>query len=147
MSGLAEMVLHSDGRADLADLADDLGLEIDDVLPLVDALELLGFAKISDDNLLLTETGSAYAGADVQRSKTIFAEAALHVPLIRLITRSLRQNPDGTLHAGFFRDLLAHPYTSEQVTQQLETATDWGRYAELYGYDADPQEYRLDEAA
>ncbi|MFD4633113.1 nitrate/sulfonate/bicarbonate ABC transporter ATP-binding protein [Streptomyces sp. NPDC058284] len=144
LSGLAKMVAHRGGRCDLADLADDLGLEIDDVLPLVDALELLGFAKISDDDLLLTEQGTAYAGADVQDSKTIFAEAALGASLVRMITTSLRQSPDGTLRAGFFRDVLAHHYTSEQVTQQLETATDWGRYAELYAYDADPQEYRLD---
>ncbi|MGC0417958.1 nitrate/sulfonate/bicarbonate ABC transporter ATP-binding protein [Embleya sp. AB8] len=145
LSGLAEMVAHRGGRCDLPDLADDLGLEVDDLLPLVDALDLLGFAKISGDDLLLTEVGAAYAGADVQLSKTLFAEAALGAPLVRLITTSLRQNPEGTLRAGFFRDVLAHHYTSEQVTEQLETATDWGRYAELYAYDADPQEYRLDE--
>ena len=144
LSGLAGMVAHHDGRCDLADLSDDLGLEIDDVLPLVDALELLGLARISDDDLLLTERGTAYAGADVQQSKTIFAEAALGAPLVRLITTSLHQNPGSAMRAGFFRDLLAHHYTSEQITQQLETATDWGRYAELYSYDADPQEYRLD---
>ncbi|UQA90813.1 ABC transporter ATP-binding protein [Streptomyces halobius] len=144
LSGLAEMVAHRDGRCDLADLADDLGLAIDDVLPLVDALELLGFARVGDNELQLTERGTAYAGADVQRSKTIFAEAAMEAPLVRLITTSLRQNPDGTLRAGFFRDLLAHHFTSEQVTRQLETATDWGRYAELYAYDAGPQEYQLD---
>ncbi|MFI6685515.1 nitrate/sulfonate/bicarbonate ABC transporter ATP-binding protein [Streptomyces sp. NPDC050485] len=144
LSGLAEMVAHRGGRCDLADLADDLGLEIDDVLPLVDALELLGFAAVSGDDLVLTDRGSTFAGADVQRSKQIFAEAGMDAPLVRLITTSLRQSPDGTLRAGFFRDVLAHHYTSEQVTGQLETATDWGRYAELYGYDAEPQEYRLD---
>ncbi|WP_019072981.1 ABC transporter ATP-binding protein [Streptomyces hokutonensis] len=144
LSGLAEMIAHHDGRADLADLADDLGLEIDDILPLVDALDLLGFAAVHGDDLLLTDTGTEFAGADVQKSKTIFAEAAVLVPLVKLITSSLRQNPDATLRAGFFRDVLAHHFTSEQVTRQLETATDWGRYAELYSYDAEPQEYRLD---
>ncbi|MEU7044191.1 nitrate/sulfonate/bicarbonate ABC transporter ATP-binding protein [Streptomyces varsoviensis] len=147
LSGLAELVAHRGGRFDLPDLADDLGLEIDDVLPLVDALELLGLATVSEDDLLLTERGTTFAGADVQQSKKIFAEAAQDVPLVRLITTSLRQNPEGSLRAGFFRDLLAHHYTSEQVAQQLETATDWGRYAELYSFDADPQEYRLDESA
>ncbi|MCT9083904.1 ABC transporter ATP-binding protein [Streptomyces fulvoviolaceus] len=147
LSGLAEMIAHRDGRADLADLADDLGLEVDDVLPLVDALDLLGFARIHGDDLLLTDTGTDFAGADVQKSKTIFAEAALNAPLVKLITSSLRQNPDGTLRAGFFRDVLAHHFTSEQVTRQLETATDWGRYAELYSYDVEPQEYRLDDNA
>ncbi|ARF53425.1 ABC transporter ATP-binding protein [Streptomyces gilvosporeus] len=147
LSGLAEMIAHRGGSCDLADLADDLGLEIDDVLPLVDALELLGFAKFSSDDLLLTERGTTFAGADVQQSKTIFAEAAMGAPLVRLIATSLRQNAGGTVRAGFFRDVLAHHYTSEQVTRQLETATDWGRYAELFAYDADPQEYRLDDSA
>ncbi|WP_329281819.1 ABC transporter ATP-binding protein [Streptomyces sp. NBC_01451] len=145
LSGLAEMIAHRGGRADLADLVDDLGLEVDDVLPLVDALDLLGFAVVHGDDLLLTDTGTAFAGADVQKSKTIFAEATSGAPLVRLISSSLRQNPDGTLRAGFFRDVLAHHFTSEQVTRQLETATDWGRYGELYSYDAEPQEYRLDE--
>ncbi|MFH8771961.1 nitrate/sulfonate/bicarbonate ABC transporter ATP-binding protein [Streptomyces sp. NPDC017958] len=145
LSGLAEMVLHRGGRCDLADLADDLGLEIDDLLPQVDALDLLGFTKLSGDDLLLTETGTAFAGAYVQESKKIFAEAVLHAPLVQLITRSLHQSPSGKLRAGFVRDLLAHHFTSEQVTAQLDTATDWGRYAELYSYDAEPQEYRLDE--
>ncbi|MFC5722938.1 nitrate/sulfonate/bicarbonate ABC transporter ATP-binding protein [Streptomyces gamaensis] len=145
LSGLAEMVVHRGGRCDLADLADDLGLEIDDVLPLVDALDVLGFGAISEDDLVLSERGTAFAKADVQESKRIFAASALEVPLVRLITTSLRQSPEQTLRAGFFRDLLAHHYTSEQVDQQLETATDWGRYAELYSFDADPQEYRLDE--
>ncbi|MFJ9630088.1 nitrate/sulfonate/bicarbonate ABC transporter ATP-binding protein [Streptomyces sp. NPDC101175] len=145
LSGLAEMVLHQDGRCDLAELADDLGLEIDDILPQVDALDLLGFTTLSGDDLVLTDTGTAFADADVQESKKIFAEAVLRAPLVQLITRSLRQNPGGTLRAGFFRDILAHHFTSEQVTAQLETATDWGRYAELYSYDAEPQEYRLDQ--
>ncbi|MFF0964742.1 ABC transporter ATP-binding protein [Streptomyces sp. NPDC003703] len=146
LSGLAEMVLNRGGRCDLADLADDLGLEIDDILPQVDALDLLAFTTLTGDDLLLTETGERFADADVQESKKIFAEAVLsHAPLVQLITRSLRQNPGRALRSGFFRDILAHHFTSEQVTVQLETATDWGRYAELYSYDAEPQEYRLGE--
>lgn len=139
LSGLAEILVQHDGRSDLADLADDLGLEIDDLLPLVDALEALGMALVEDNDLLLTPRGLGFANADVQQSKKIFAEAAWEVPLVRLIATSLRRSADGVLRDGFFRDLLAHHYTSEQVAQQLETATDWGRYAELYEYDAGPR--------
>ncbi|MFD3941525.1 nitrate/sulfonate/bicarbonate ABC transporter ATP-binding protein [Streptomyces sp. NPDC058579] len=145
LSGLAEIVAHRDGTADLADLADGLGLDVDDVLPLVDALDLLGLAEIHGDDLRLTDRGVSFAGADVQTSKRIFAEAARDLPLVRTILTSLRQSRDGTLRAGFFRDVLAHHYTSEQLTRQLDTATDWGRYAELYSYAAEPEEYRLDE--
>ncbi|MFB7494978.1 nitrate/sulfonate/bicarbonate ABC transporter ATP-binding protein [Streptomyces sp. NPDC056161] len=145
LSGLAEMVLHRGGRCDLADLADDLGLAVDDLLPQVDALDLLGFTSLSGDDLLLTPVGTEFASADVQGSKKIFAAAVRRAPLVGLITNSLRSNAEGTLRAGFFRDLLAHHFTAEQVTRQLDTATDWGRYAELYSYDAEPEEYHLDE--
>ncbi|MET8625908.1 nitrate/sulfonate/bicarbonate ABC transporter ATP-binding protein [Kitasatospora sp. NPDC004669] len=146
LSGLAEMIAHRHGCCDLADLADGLGLDMDDVLPQVDALDLLGFAEIHGDDLLLTEDGTAFAHADVQDSRALFAAAAVEVPLVKLIANSLRGEPGATVRAGFFRDLLAHHYTSEQVDRQLETATDWGRYAGLFGYDADRQEYRLEEA-
>ncbi|MER7672843.1 nitrate/sulfonate/bicarbonate ABC transporter ATP-binding protein [Kitasatospora sp. NPDC096128] len=146
LSGLAEMIAHRAGRCDLADLADELGLDIDDMLPQVDALDLLGFAEIHGDDLLLTEDGTAFAHADVQDSRALFAGAALDVPLVKLIANSLSGHPGATVRTGFFRDLLAHHYTSEQVDRQLETATDWGRYAGLFGYDAARQEYRSDEA-
>ncbi|MFD6889001.1 nitrate/sulfonate/bicarbonate ABC transporter ATP-binding protein [Streptomyces sp. NPDC059957] len=149
MAGLAEIVLQrgtGDGSEDLADLADELGLEVDDVLPLVDGLELLGLAEVRDLHLVLTARGTAFAGADVQESKELFAEGAMEVPLVHLIHTTLQRSRGGTQRAGFFRDLLSHHYTSEQLEQQLETATDWGRYGELYGYHADAEEYRLDEA-
>lgn len=147
MAGLAEIVLQrGTGREDLADLADELGLEVDDVLPLVDGLELLGLAEVRDLHLVLTPRGTAFAGADVQESKKLFAEGAREVPLVRLIDTTLRRSRGARQRAGFFRDLLSHHYTSEQAERQLETATDWGRYAELYGYHADAAEYRLDEA-
>lgn len=148
MAGLAEIVLQrgtGDGSEDLADLADELGLEVDDVLPLVDGLELLGLAEVRDLHLVLTARGTAFAGADVQESKELFAEGAMEVPLVHLIHTTLQRSRGGTQRAGFFRDLLSHHYTSEQLEQQLETATDWGRYGELYGYHADAEEYRLDE--
>ncbi|MFC7305718.1 nitrate/sulfonate/bicarbonate ABC transporter ATP-binding protein [Streptomyces monticola] len=146
LSGLAEILAqHPGSRCDFADLADELGLEVDDLLPLVDALELLGLAEVHDGDLFLTERGTAFAGADVQDSKKLFAEAAIDAPLVHLITSTLLRT--GTQQSGFFRDLLAHHYTSEQIEQQLETATDWGRYAELFSYNADTEEYRLDEEA
>ncbi|MDI2126711.1 nitrate/sulfonate/bicarbonate ABC transporter ATP-binding protein [Yinghuangia seranimata] len=143
MAGLADLLRRENGAADLADLAERLGLENDDLLPLVDGLDLLGFAAVDGDDLRLTLAGAEFAAADVRTAKEVFAAGAFNVPLVRLIVTSLRHSPEGTLRAGFFRDLLAHHWTGEQATRQLRTATDWGRYAELYEYDADPQEFRL----
>ncbi len=138
LSGLAEILLarHA-GAADLADLADSLGLEVDDLLPLVDALVMLGFAELRDDRLELSGNGKVFAGASIQDSKEIFARACLeHAPLVRTIYRSLRGSMDDTLPAGFFTDILRTSFGEEEAARQLEVAVNWGRYAELYDYDA-----------
>jgi NitT/TauT family transport system ATP-binding protein len=138
LSGLAEILIgRHGGAADLADLADGLGLEVDDLLPLVDALVLLGFADLRDDRLELTGNGQVFAGASIQDSKEIFARAVLErAPLVRAIYRSLRATQDDSLPAGYFTDVLRASYGEEDSARQLDTAVNWGRYAELYDYDA-----------
>ena len=138
LSGLAEILLaRHGGAADLADLADNLGLEVDDLLPLVDAIVMLGFAELRDDRLELTGNGQVFAGASIQDSKEIFARASLeHAPLVRTIYRSLRGSMDDALPAGFFTDILRTSFGEEEAARQLDVAVNWGRYAELYDYDA-----------
>ena len=138
VSGLAEVLLgRHDGAADLPDLADNLGLEVDDLLPLVDALVLLGFAGLRGERLTLSRHGKIFAGASIQDSKEIFARAALdHAPLVRTIYRALRGSLDGNLPAGFFTDILRTHVGEDEAARQLDVAVNWGRYAELYAYDA-----------
>src|SRR5580692_4361088 len=138
LSGLAEILIgRHGGAADLADLADSLGLEVDDLLPLVDALVMLGFADLRDDRLELTGNGQVFAGASIQDSKEIFARASLdRAPLVRTIYRALRASQDGNLPAALFTDILRTSYSEEDSTRQLDVAVNWGRYAELYAYDA-----------
>jgi len=147
LSGLAEILLaRHGGAADLADLADSLGLEVDDLLPLVDALVLLGFAELRDDRLELTPNGRVFAGASIQDSKEIFARASLqHAPLVRTIYRSLRGSLDDALPAGFFTDILRTSFGEEEAARQLDVAVNWGRYAELYDYDAVRREIMREE--
>jgi NitT/TauT family transport system ATP-binding protein len=138
LSGLAEVLLgRHDGAADLPDLAENLGLEVDDLLPLVDALVLLGFAGLHGERLTLSRGGRVFAGASIQDSKEIFARAALdRAPLVRTIFRALRGSLDGNLPAGFFTDILRTRVGEDEAARQLDVAVNWGRYAELYAYDA-----------
>jgi NitT/TauT family transport system ATP-binding protein len=146
VSGLAEILDHRDGVCDLADLARLLGLEVDDMLPLVDALVLLGLATLTGDTLALTQDGRAFAGANIQESKRIFATQALEsAPLVRTIDRALRGSNDGNLPAGFFTDLLHRKFGDAEARQQMDTAINWGRYAELYAFDGTREQLSLEE--
>jgi NitT/TauT family transport system ATP-binding protein len=140
-SGLLEILRDAGGSADLADLADDLSLEVDDLLPLVDACLLLGFVTTHDGHLQLTDSGRTFADADIQASKQLFAQVAIeYVPLVRTIRLALNRADDGALKEAFFLDLLRRHYSADEARAQLETAIDWGRYGELYEYAADTAE-------
>jgi NitT/TauT family transport system ATP-binding protein len=146
IAGLTELVLAAGGQRDLGELARVLGFEIDDLFPIIDALTILDFARVEAGDLVLTDDGKRFAGADIQDSKEIFRDAVLgRVPLVRRIERALRHSTDGTLREGFFLDLLHNHYSADESRAQLDTAIDWARYAELFEYDAAHGEIRLDQ--
>ncbi len=137
IAGLLELVLDHHGKDDIYRLADDLGFEIDDLLPIVDAAQLLGFLTVTEGDAAITATGADYANSEILRQKELFRAAAVeHVLLLRQIVRAIEAKSDGTVSEEFFHDMLDEQFTEEETLRQLETAINWGRYAELFDFDA-----------
>ncbi len=137
MAGLLEIVADQGGRVDLHRLADDLSLEVDALLPTVDTAVLLGLLRVEEGDAIITPEGQEFARGDIQTRKKIFRNAALaHVPLLRQMEQSLKAKSDRTLPDEFFRDLLDEHFSDDEARRQLETAIQWGRYAEIFDYDA-----------
>jgi NitT/TauT family transport system ATP-binding protein len=137
MAGLLEILEDHEGRADLHVLADELSLEVDALLPTVDTATLLGLLKLEEGDAILTAEGKAFAHADIQERKAIFRKSVLaHIPLLRQMEQALKSKSNRTLPAEFFQDLLDEHFSEDEARRQLETAIQWGRYAELFDYDA-----------
>jgi NitT/TauT family transport system ATP-binding protein len=138
IGGLLEMLTERGGREDLFRVAEELHMEVDDLLPKLEAASLLDWARLHGGDVELTPEGRAFAEADIQPRKLLFRKAALrHVSLLRLIETTLQGRPDGTVPDERFRKLLRQHFTEEEAERQLNTALDWGRYAELFDYDAE----------
>lgn len=148
LAGLTEIVFAHNGQTDLPDLAAELSFEVDDLLPLVDAAVMLGLLEVEGAQAFLTATGRDWYTADIQTSKQLFARLALErAPLVRTIVKALENSNDGALREDFFRDLLRRGFSSDDTEKQLDLAIDWGRYGELFDYDADTGELVLGEVA
>jgi NitT/TauT family transport system ATP-binding protein len=148
LAGLLEILAARGGRDGLAEIADDLTFEIDDLLPLTDAAVMLQMARIDGSDIELTPEGKEFAAADILTSKQLFArDAAKHAPLVRAIVQALAATEDHTLREGFFLDVLRRGFSPQEARSQLDTAIDWGRYAELYDYDSDDEELTLEPGA
>ena len=148
LAGLVEIVVSHGGQTDLPDLADELSFDIDDLLPLVDAADMLGLLTVDGAQAFITDEGYAWQAAGIHASKEQFAELAVtRAPLVRTIVRALEHSDTGALRADFFRDLLRRGFNEEDAERQLTLAVDWGRYGELFDFDADSGELVLSEVA
>ena len=148
MAGLAETLAAPpySGRADLPALADDLQLELDELLPMGEALHLLGLGVLEEGDLRLTDKGRQFVEADTDDRKAIFGTALrANVPLVAQIRHVLDERSAHRAAAVRFRDELEDFMSPDYADDTLATAIAWGRYAELYSYDEEADQFFLDE--
>ncbi|HYV84516.1 MAG TPA: nitrate/sulfonate/bicarbonate ABC transporter ATP-binding protein [Patescibacteria group bacterium] len=143
LAGLVEILVADGGRADLPRLGADLSLELDDLLPIVEAGELVGFCQVQEGDLLITPLGRLYAEASILTRKEIAAGRALRLPMIRWIYETLQRDDDRRVDRDFFLDKLREE-VGDFAEDQLDVAISWGRFAELYAYDKDTDELFLE---
>ena len=140
MAGLLEELGSStyNGRADLPHLAATLQLEIDELFPIAEALQILGFAEVAEGDILLTPAGRRYVNSDIQQRKAMFAELVLRsVPLIAHIRKVLDERPGHQAPITRFLAELEDHLSEEEAERVLMRAIDWARFAELFSYDSD----------
>jgi NitT/TauT family transport system ATP-binding protein len=137
IAGLLELLIDHNGKDDIYRLADDLAFEIDDLLPIVDAARLLGFLTVNEGDAEITPIGTEFANSEILHQKEVFRKAAIeNVLLLRQIVRAVETKSDGSVSEEFFHDVLDEQFSEEETLRQLETAISWGRYAELFDFDA-----------
>jgi hypothetical protein len=105
-------------------------------------------AVVDSGDLEITQEGRVFVAADILESKQIFAASAgARAPLVRAICKSLEATKDGTLGEGFFLDLLRRGFSEDEARQQMQVAIDWGRYGELFDFDANTGQLKLEREA
>src|SRR5580693_6109260 len=138
IAGLLELLVDHGGEEDLYHVAEQLLLEVDDLLPIVEGATLLGFASAREGDVKITSEGMAFAQADISSRKSLFREAALsHVALLQRMKSALESRSDHVMPLEFFHDILDEHFTEPEVERQIETALSWGRYAEIFSYNTE----------
>jgi NitT/TauT family transport system ATP-binding protein len=148
VGGLLELLNERGGKEDLYRIADELQMDVDDLLPIVEAATLLGFARSVRGDLELLPEGKQFAEADIEERATLFSAAALaHVPLLQQMSSALASKSDHSMPLEFFRDVLDEHFSAEEVRRQIETALTWGRYARIFTYDSETDRLRMHDHA
>jgi len=147
LAGLMEAVAAEPyvGRADLPQLADDLHMEIDDLFPVAETLQLLRFAEVAEGDIRLTEGGSSFVRAGQDERKQIFRQHVLaYVPLAAHIKRILDERESHRAPASRFRDELEDNMSEKAAEQTLRAVISFARYGETFAYDEDSGVFSLE---
>jgi NitT/TauT family transport system ATP-binding protein len=149
LAGLMETIeeLQTDDQPiNLPALADEVSLEIDDLLSLTEVLDILNFAEEAEGDIRLTSAGKQFANASLLQQKNIFAKHLVqYIPLIKHIDEILHESSNYRISKKHILEDL-EPYLSKDDSNRvLKTAIEWGRYAELFAYDDNSEELNLED--
>jgi NitT/TauT family transport system ATP-binding protein len=147
LSGLVETLAAApyNGKADLPVLADELHMEVDDLFPVADALQMLRLAEIGGGDIRLTDIGKQFAELGMDDRKKLFQRQLLScVPLAAHVRRVLQERANHVAPKSRFFDELEDHMSSERAEQTLRAVIAWGRYAEAFAYDDDSQTFSLE---
>ena len=147
LSGLMEAVAAPpfNGKADLPEIASDLQMEIDELFPVAETLQLLRFAEVEGGDIKLSEDGLAFAHAALDERKRIFMRHLLtYVPLAAHIRRILDERASHSARKSRFIDELEDFMSEEAADQTLRAVVRWARYAEAFAYDDENAMFSLE---
>jgi NitT/TauT family transport system ATP-binding protein len=147
LAGLMEAVAAApfNGTADLPKIASDLQMEIDELFPVAETLQMLRFAELEGGDLKLTPDGLAFAQAALDERKRIFSRHLLtYVPLAAHIRRVLDERASHSARKSRFIDELEDFMSEEAADQTLRAVLRWARYAEAFAYDDENAMFSLE---
>ncbi|HTY95089.1 MAG TPA: nitrate/sulfonate/bicarbonate ABC transporter ATP-binding protein [Steroidobacteraceae bacterium] len=147
LAGLMETVAGAPfhGMADLPKIASDLQMEIDELFPVAETLQMMRFAEVAGGDIRLTEIGNVFANSESDERKRIFARQLLnYVPLAAHIRRVLDERPTHVARKSRFSDELEDYMSEDDAESTLRAMISWGRYAEAFAYDDENASFSLE---
>ena len=147
ISGLIEALAAApyDGKADLPDIAYEQELEVDELFPVAEAMQLLRLAEVEGGDIKLTHMGKRFADGEMNERKEIFSRALIsHVPLAAHIRKVLDERASHSAPKTRFLDELEDHMAEDAAEETLKTVVSWARFGELFSYDDDAASFSLE---
>jgi NitT/TauT family transport system ATP-binding protein len=141
--GLLETLNEQGTKIDIYKLSQSLQFELDELMPIIEAAELLAFVKVE-----LGDVGRRVIDGDENAKKAIFRNQMMTtVVLAKRIVQELAGEDDHRVGREKILEFLGSSFVPDESERQVRTIVDWARYAELFDYDPDTDQFFLPENA
>jgi len=145
MFGLLVLLDSHKGSEDVALLARDLDLEIDEIFPALEYSEVLGLVQVVDGRATFTDMGKKFVAASIRERKALLREQLKRTTLFKTLLRALENNPDHRLSDEELIQIFS--FTNVRADDAVQNIVNWGRYADLFRYDSEEHSLHLTRRA
>jgi NitT/TauT family transport system ATP-binding protein len=145
ITGLLEILADHGGEMDVFALDQLTEYEFGQTIAVVKAGEMLDLLDTPKNRVILTDLGRAYVAGDPHARKSLLNQKLRELPSFQFLIELLKQAPEGRLSSDVVKEQLAIRLPpTEPIGALFTTIVTWGRYAELFGYNATSGELYLD---
>ncbi|MGH7838188.1 MAG: AAA-associated domain-containing protein [Candidatus Binataceae bacterium] len=143
--GLLETLEDRGGRDDGYKIARDLQFKFGDLLKVMKAAEILGLVATPSGDVVLEPLGRQFLASDMNGRKLIIREQLKQHGLFSYLIRLLHGQEDRAMSKEVVLEHLAMLLAKEPPGKMFDTIVNWGRFAELFGYNKDEDRFYLDQ--
>ncbi len=142
--GLVEVLKSKGGREDIYKLAAELQMEFGETLTVIKAAELLGLVNTPGGDVVIEKLGETISRAKINARKGLIKTQIQKLPVFKKLVQFLNDKEDREATRDQLIEQLAEMIPNENAEQTFSTLVNWGRYAELFGYNDDTETFYLD---
>jgi len=141
--GLADVLHKYDNKMRIDELQRYLGIEIDELIPVIDAAKILEIIIITRNDIKLNNKGQLLIGMGLEERKKLISSKICRMPIFRKIALMLKKEPKPK---AFFIKMIEKELFEKEAESQFKRIIQWGRYAELLIYDSVRDEIKLSKS-
>lgn len=139
--GLLELLQGKGGREDIYKLAGELSMELGETLSVIKAAELLSLVHTPGGDVVVEDFGTRVLEASIPERKELLATKIGELPVFKSVREFLDSKDDGEVTREEVLDKLAELIPNEDAESSFTALVNWGRYAEIFGYNDDTQTF------
>ncbi len=142
--GFLEILDDLGGKSDVAGIASKQGLELDDLLPLLESGEMLGLIQVTSGDVSITEKGHLFIVASPKVQKKMLRDIVSNMDIFKKLVDLVKGSENGHLSKDEVLEFVSNHDVAVQSpdgdgSNEFDWIVEWGRQALILSYDANEE--------
>ena len=144
--GFVEVLDDLGGKSDVAGIASKQGLELDDLLPILESGEMLGLIQVSAGDVSITEKGHLFIVASPKVRKKMLSDVVINLETFKKLIDLVKQSDKGYISKDEVLEFVSNENLSTQspdgdvdISDEFNWIVEWGRQVLIFDDDANEE--------